>query len=292
MTPTQPEPKASRRGLWLVVVVVASLLALSTWDILRNSGGNSPIALRRAAFDGDEATVRRLLAAHPEWIDTPGSTNASKRATGGLLEVTLIALGKPAPSPTSPEGEREEQFWALETSGATPLIHAAARRHLGAARLLVDAGANLQGKVARGWPLSALTHHAAGIGDTNFLTALETRGVRLQSDGAGYETWLMGAAVEGGHPDMLQFLIGRGLSVNERHPTRITPLHLAAAKSRLDLVQMLATNGADLTVVSFFDETALDIARKFAPSSSNATAIVTWLEAFAATNQPPAKPVP
>lgn len=293
MTAAKPEPKPARRGLWLVVVVIG-LLAVTTWDVLRNSNHSSPAALRRAAFDGDEATVRRLVKAHPEWIDSVGSAKAPTSAAGGLLEVTLIALGKPAPSPTSPEGVREELFLELEASGSTPLMHAATRKHLGVARLLVDAGANLRADRWSGWPLVALARYATELGNTNFLVALKARGAMLHSGETEYEWGLLHAAVQSGRAEVLRFLIAHGHSVNGRDRSGGTPLHLAVHFSRLDLVQMLATNGADLSLVAFFRGTPLDEARKAAATnpSSNATAVATWLEAFAATNQPPAKPAP
>jgi hypothetical protein len=126
MTAAQTKPKPARRRLWLAVAVVASLLALTTWDALRNSGGNSPAALRRAAFYGDEATVRRLIAAHPEWVDLPGSTNGQASMFGGLYGKTMKALGKAPPTSATTRGDPETQFRELEAVGATPVWHALA----------------------------------------------------------------------------------------------------------------------------------------------------------------------
>ncbi len=271
--------------------MVVGLLALSTWDILRNSGGNSPIALRRAAFDGDEATVRRLIAAHPEWIDSVGSTNASKPAAGGLLEVTLIALGKPAPSPTSPEGEREEQFLKLEALGSTPLVHAVVGNHIDVARALLEAGAKVRVKDAHRFSVvpDSITRN-----NPTFLSALRVGGTMLSPKDAGFGPWLLHAAVQEGEAKLVQFFIERGIPLNGTNSAGGTPLWLAINFHRLDLVQLLVTNGVDFVCVPVRRQSAVEVARAIAADepSSNATAIVSWLEAFAATNQPPAKPAP
>ncbi len=289
MTTAPPEPKPARRGLWLSVVVVVGLLALTTWDVLRNSGGSSPAALRRAAFDGDEATVRRLISAHPEWIDSVGSTNGRTRVLGSLYDKAMTALGKP--TPTGSFGVPEIQFKQLESLGATPLLHAMEHNQVGTALVLIEAGANVRARSLSGMsPLHAALFH----GDTNLFFAIEKRGARLDTvDPVSGWTPLHHASFSQ-RPEVLQLLIGRGYPINATNRGGVGPLHIAAGRARLDLVQVLATNGADLTLVNGRGNTALEEARRRAlmTSNSNATAVVTWLETFAATNQPLAKPVP
>lgn len=296
MSAAQPEPKPARRGLWLAVVVVVALLALSTWDTVRNAGENSAAALRRAAFDGDEAMVRRILAAHPEWIDSVGATNSlkpPKPAAYGLWEITLMAaLGKPAPSPPPLEAHREERFLKLESLGSTALVHAVMQKHLIVARILLTAGASVRVKDEFGYPLVG---YAVWQCDTNFLAALESRGAMRYAVETGYEPYLLHMAIHSKRIEMVQRIMSRG-----RHSLEVTnsiggtPLWLAIASHRVDLVQLLATNGASFICVPARGETALEVARHTASAypSSNATAVVTWLEAFAATNQPPIKPAP
>lgn len=110
MPTTQPDLKPNRRGLWLAVAVVVALLALASWVVLHNFDRSSPAALRRAAFDGDQATVRRLITAHPEWIDSVVPTNGLAQMFSGLYDKAMKAVGKPRPSSFgNPEREFREQ---------------------------------------------------------------------------------------------------------------------------------------------------------------------------------------
>ena len=289
MTTAASEPKPTRCGVWLAVAVVVGLLGLTTWDTLRNADRSSPVALRRAAFDGDVATVRRLIKAHPEWIDSVGSTNGQTRVLGDLYDRAMKELGK-APSPSS-YGVPEIHFKQLEGLGATPLLHAMEHNHVGTALVLIEAGANVRARSSGGMsPLHAALFH----GDTNLFFAIEKRGARLDTvDPVSGWTPLHHASF-GQRPEVLQLLIARGYPINATNRGGVGPLHIAAGRARLDLVQVLATNGADLTLVNGRGNTALEEARRRAlmTSNSNATAVVSWLEAYAATNQPPAKPPP
>jgi hypothetical protein len=73
-----------------------------------------------------------------------------------------------------------------------------------------------------------------------------------------------------------------------------TPLWLAIADNRLDLVQFLTTNGANWAKVAAPNKSAMQFARErtTADPSSNATAVVTWLEGFTATNRSAIKQIP
>lgn len=290
MTAAEPDSKTTRRGLWLAVVVVVGLLALTTWDVLRNSDRSSPAALRRAAFDGDEATVRRLIAAHPEWIDMPGSTNGQTRLLGNLYDKATTALGKPPSS--SPNDDPDKTFQSWEGLGPTPLFHAVARKHVGTALILLEAGAHTRAKLSTG---HTIVPAAINAGDTNLLAALERRGANLNELDPGTSMTALHHATFNQRPEMLLYLLGRrSLSVNVTDRRGYTPLLYVAGRARLDFVQILVTNGADLTMTNGRGMTALDLARVRAASSadSNTVAVVDWLEAYAATNQPPAKPVP
>lgn len=290
MSAAQPEPTPARRGLWLAVAVVTGLLALTTWDALRNSGGGSPVALRRAAFDGDEATVRRLIAAHPEWIDLPGSTNGQTRLLGDLFKRAKKTLH--GPPRTSSREDPEQQFLEFEGVGATPLWHALARTNRGVAKLLLESNANVHLPLKTGFPMACV---AAMSGDTNILSVLEERGVKLDSPEPLSRMTPMQYAVIGNNPSVLMYLVERGLHVNETNRWGYTALHYAANFNRFQTVQFLATNGADWTIRTKVGLTAMDMAWKNATNrtgSSDALLIASWLEAYTATNQPPPKPSP
>lgn len=290
MTTASSEAKPTRRGLWLAVAVVVGLLALTTWDVLRNSDRSSPAALRRAAFDGDEATVRRLIKAHPEWIDSVGSTNGQTRMLGGLYDKAMKGFGK---SPVSaPKDDPDKTFLSWEGIGPTPLFYAVARKHVGTALILLEAGAHTRTKLSTG---HSIVPAAINTGDTNLLAALERRGANLGEIDSGSSMTALHHATFGQRPEMLLFLLGRkNLSVNAADRRGLTPLHYVAGRGRLDLVQILVTNGADLTLTNGRGMTALDHAhvRTSQSADSNSVAVVDWLEAYTATNQPPAKPAP
>jgi hypothetical protein len=292
MSAAQPKPKPARRGLWLAVVIVGSLLALSTWEVVRTAGENSAAALRRAAFDGDEAKVRRILAAHPEWIDVGGSTNTQVHPSASVAEIIQIALGKPAPPPSSPEGRHEEEFREIEASGATALVHAVMRKQDRVAQLLLKSGASVRVNDQYGDPLVT---YVVSRANTNLLASFEAHGAMRHAIETGCEPYLLHDAVHGGRVEMIQHIMRRGAhSLEVTNSVGGTPLWLAIASHRVDLVQLLATNGANLTCVPARGETAIQVARQMASTypSSNATAVVTWLEAYTATNQPPPKPSP
>lgn len=272
--------------MWLVVVVVAGLLAFTTWDVVRNSDRSSPAALRRAAFDGDEATVRRLIAAHPEWIDSVGSTNGLTPMLGGLYDKTMKTLGRSPQS--SSHGDPEKQFLELEGLGATPLFHAVVRKHVGSAMILLEARADPRAKLLYGWPL---IFAAVPTCDTNLMIELEKRGAKLDAV-EPRSTWtLLHYAVQLDNPEFLKFLIERGIPINATNRAGMTPLHYAVGMRRLRTVQFLTTNGTDVRIVSNRGETALDLAMKNI-SEPSGLVIFNWLEAYIATNQSPAKPAP
>lgn len=289
MPDAQSTPKSTRRGLWLAVVVVIGLLALTTLDALRNSGGNSPAALRRAAFDGDEVTVRRLISEHPEWIDIPGSTNGQTRVLGDFYDKAMKSLGKSAPP--SSHGDPEQKFRNWEAFGPTPLFHAVAQKRIGTALILIEAGANTRTKLSTGQPIVTM---AAYVGYTNLMSALQRRGANLHELEPGTGMTALHQAAYGERPGMLLYLIGRGLPVNSTNRGGVTPLHIVAGHARLDFMQLLVTNGADLTLTNRRGDTALDVARLrlLHRADTNALAVVTWLEAYAATNPPSAKSAP
>ncbi|KAF0177826.1 MAG: ankyrin repeat protein [Limisphaerales bacterium] len=292
MTTAKSETKPARRGLWLVVAVVVGLLALTTWDVLRNSNGDSPATLRRTAFDGDEAAVRRLIAAHPEWIDLSGSTNGQTAIFSSLYSKAAKAVGKTTPSSPASVNDPDKVFLQLEGAGATPLFHAVARKHVGTALALLEAGASGRARLLNGHPLVPV---AAYVGDTNLMAALEKRGANLHEPLPlkGGMTAIHEAAYAQ-RPEMLLFLLSRGLSVNTTNRGGVTPLHIVAGYGRMDCIQALVTNGADLSLRNLRGETVLDIMRfrSMQTGNSNVMAVATWLEAFAATNPPPAKPAP
>jgi ankyrin repeat protein len=285
MSTAQPELKPNRRGVWLAVAVVVALLALTTWDILRNSDRSSPAALRRAAFDGDEATVRRLLAAHPEWLNQPGFHQAASFSF--LLDNGRVLLGPKGPVYYPPGSG--QLFRLLEAYGAAALHHALANSQSRVAMVLIQAGANVHATLTNGYPAIA---GAVSSCDTNVVAAMLQRGVRLDAVDTLTKLPVLHFAVQIHRTEMVAYLLKHGAPINATNQFGGTALHLAADSSELPLVGLLATNGADLLLTNRAGKTALDLALMNASSNRASRDLANWLSAYAATNPPPAKPAP
>lgn len=70
-------------------------------------------------------------------------------------------------------------------------------------------------------------------------------------------------AVFNGHTELAAELIERGANVNARSPNGATPLMLAAREGREDAAKLLLENGADTTLKSDWNDTALTFAMRY-----------------------------
>ncbi len=275
-------PPRSRRKLWPVVMVLATLLALTTWDALRKPSGETGKALRRAASDGDEFNVRRIVQAHPELIDTVPAPGEGESLFESWCNRAARLLGRKPPYPKIDPVERRQM------REMTPLWLAFRSRHSSIVNYLVSAGANVNVVPPEVPPLILL---AARFGDTNLMALLISHGASIEQREPGSGATVMHYAALARTPEMLSFLIERGLAVNALSRVGTTPLHVAIDSHQLPLVQFLATNGADLFCPNSRGSTPLDAARCYATNrfgGSNALVVAAWLESFAATNKPPA----
>lgn len=278
MPTNEPELKPKPRGLWIAIAVVVALLALTTWDVVRNADRSSPAALRRAAFDGDEATVRRIITAHPEWIDSVGSHQAGSFTT--LVDSGRVFLEPTGPPPYYPPGSGQ-LFRLLEAHGSTALHHALANSQSRTAMALIEAGANVSATLTNGFPVIAV---AIQCGDTNVIAAMQRRGVRL--DAVDTLTMLppLHLAARSHQIKMVNYLLKHGAPINGTNQFGGTALHEAAEFCGLPVVQLLATNGADLALTNRAGKTALDVVLMKARPDRASREMATWLSAFAATN--------
>lgn len=237
MPTNEPELKPKPRGLWIAIAVVVALLALTTWDVVRNADRSSPAALRRAAFDGDEATVRRIITAHPEWIDSVGSHQAGSFTT--LVDSGRVFLEPTGPPPYYPPGSGQ-LFRLLEAHGSTALHHALANSQSRTAMALIEAGANVSATLTNGFPVIAV---AIQCGDTNVIAAMQRRGVRL---------------------DAVDTL------------TMLPPLHLAARSHQIKMVNYLLKHGAPINGTNQFGGNGATRGRRILRTSSCSTVGDKW----------------
>src|SRR5690606_10074246 len=94
----------------------------------------------------------------------------------------------------------------------------------------------------------------------HFLAALKAKGVDLAQD-QGKGNTLLHMAVAQGMPALLERAAELGVDINKKNDDVLTPLHLAAMKSKDgSLMQALIAKGADKALLTDFDESALDLA--------------------------------
>jgi ankyrin repeat protein len=106
----------------------------------------------------------------------------------------------------------------------TPLIYAAVFGHAEVVRVLLEAGASLEGTNA-------------------------------------YRSTAMHQAAWNGHLDVCRLLLDWGAKVDPLDEWKETPLHLAAWAGHLSMVKLLVAMGADIRLKNDLGQTASDVAR-------------------------------
>lgn len=124
--------------------------------------------------------------------------------------------------------------------GSEPaLLQAAYAGSLPVARLLLDAGAKVNG--SNGLGITALGV-AAARGDREMAALLLERGADVNN--VSYDGTPLREAAAGGHADMVTFLIGHGARVDENRPFGETPLAAAERFQRKEVAALLRQYGA------------------------------------------------
>jgi ankyrin repeat protein len=136
----------------------------------------------------------------------------------------------------------EKGLSVLGLAGLTPLGLAAQYGHTNVAELLLDRGANLEGR-SRGFEQTPL-HLAAERGNTNVTKLLLDRGANVDPRDLLGATPLAWAALRG-HKNTAALLLARGALANAMNRNNKTALHLAAAAGNKEVVVLLLTHGAD-----------------------------------------------
>ncbi len=202
-----------------------------------------------AAQGGDVAALAAGLDAHPELIDALGGQGFEKATALHLAALRnrhdairlLVERGADLDAREFPDN-------------ATPLHFAALHGDLETVRLLVEAGADVDGQG---------DDSAVGVlgWATCFKEVREDVAAYLLRHGATLNLW---TAIALARPDELKPMIDRDPSLltarMTRNQHRRTPLHHAAAKSRLRMVEMLLRFGANPNVTDATGATALTTA--------------------------------
>ncbi|MBI3676793.1 MAG: ankyrin repeat domain-containing protein [Proteobacteria bacterium] len=211
-------------------------------------GTKDATALMLAAEHGYVDVIKVLLAAgaDPRATRTGAITALHHAAAGGSVEAVMLLIQAKADIDA-----------ATTATGQTPLLSALISKRWNVARALLTAGAKLTatplGERAlllalddSYLKLSALSEDTPYI-DTNLAGDLIQRGARIDLKDSRGDS-LLHLAAHARQPEMVSFLLKRGLKVNEQNIIGDTPLKLATDSSSLEL---LVTGMATLMSMPF-----------------------------------------
>ena len=143
-----------------------------------------------------------------------------------------------------------------DQDGRVPLVRTYDCQNLEAMRLLLECGANPDVQYGS---FGFLLQHASYRGRSEVVQLLLLHNADV--NGRCSRTWtpLHWASV-GGHSKVAQLLLEHGADVDAQSKTRSTPLHQASRNGHLEVVQLLLEHGADLCVRGEFDWTPFQMA--------------------------------
>ena len=149
---------------------------------------------------------------------------------------------------------------SLDSHGDTPLHLASLHGEVAIAKVLVDAGANVNAKDNAGaftpgdmWGVISSSNHQDPVG------LLTVPGLITQQAGHGYTPVDM-AIFSIHHKEMLEFLVSKGGDVNAQAASGATPLFWAVLRDQKDDAEFLLAHGANVNAADAYGNTILDIA--------------------------------
>ena len=142
---------------------------------------------------------------------------------------------------------------AMNDSGETALVGAAAGGHEAIVRLLLDKGADIEAKDDSG--RTALVR-AAARGHEATVRLLLDKGADIEAKNDSGETALVGAAA-GGHEATVRLLLDKGADIEAKDDSGRTALVRAAAGGHEATVRLLLDKGADIEAKAQYGGTAL-----------------------------------
>ena len=136
----------------------------------------------------------------------------------------------------------------------TPLHHACSLVHADIARLLIDAGADMNAGEGGEWtPL----HDACEAGHAEIVRLLLENGVNVNVVGK-YSLRPLHIVAIRGCTDIARLLIENGADVNARNKHGHTPLHRACVWKQIETVKFFIDHGADVDAKDDYGRTPLD----------------------------------
>jgi len=103
-------------------------------------------------------------------------------------------------------------------------------------------------------------HAVVAKGDFEAARKLMEQGADIEAKDPGTGASVLHYAVMRGNPDILKYLLGKGVDVNSRTRNGTTPLHTAVLYNRYEVAEMLLNKGADVDAKSGSGATPLAIA--------------------------------
>lgn len=260
------------------VGVVAALLARGA-DPTRASGPHRMTALHAAAKGGHVAVIAALLDAlvdaksRKKCVDALDGTGctplywAARKGHAAAAELLLARGADPEvtgadwrPLHIASANDSLEVVAQLLAHGAqanatmefgiTALDFAAAQGSPDVARLLLDAGADVNNRDEK--TATTPLHRAAIRGDWDMVTLLVGRGARVDAETFDKATPLF-AAAEYGHLEVAQFL----MSADPDWRAHSSPIHAVASNGHLEVLDHLVSEGVDVDLKNAFDVTPL-----------------------------------
>lgn len=147
-----------------------------------------------------------------------------------------------------------------DKNGDTPLHLACLHGQLAAARVLIDAGADVNAKNNYGaftpgdlWGVLSSNNHQDPV------SLLSAHGIDTKDMKNGY-TPLDLCLFATRHKELLQLLIAKGADINTQAASGATPLYFAVLRDQPDDVKFLIDNGANVNLPDAYGGTILDAA--------------------------------
>ena len=157
-----------------------------------------------------------------------------------------------------------EKFDWGATGDITAMVFAVMLGRMEICNVLIDAGADVNIKTSGG--LTLLHHGALSSGDyKDVVELLIAKGLdvnaKCTSYGESKDATPLHAAAGKGNVAVVEVLIKNGAEVNSRAAyNSYIPLHIAARDGHLEVAKILITNEADINAKSKYEETPLDLA--------------------------------
>lgn len=140
---------------------------------------------------------------------------------------------------------RGDDIQAVDNDGATPLHYAAYIAHAPIAEILLENGALVDVKNAKGQtPLHEVSGHLHREGDEATMEVLIDEGASLDARDNDGATPLHAASI-GGHCEAVKLLLDRGADI-QALAQQLTPLHFSAYAGKPEVTQLLIERGADV----------------------------------------------